>query len=272
VQEQPVVLITGASSGLGKSTAELLSAKGMRVFGTSRKTRGERVDGYDLLPLDVDSDSSVDRCVKSVMEKTDRLDVLVNNAGQIQVGAIEETTMTEAKSVFETNFFGAVRMVNAVLPIMKKQKEGLIINVSSLGATIATPTRAFYSASKVALGTYSEVLRYEVRRFGIHVCAVYPGAFNTGAENRTVLPSVLLEEYNQMRNNYLAVRDNDLRNGSNPKLLAETMLRIIRTKSPKASYRVGKGARALPVLKSILPRSAFESLIERQFKLKGTTS
>ena len=122
------------------------------------------------------------------------------------------------------------------------------------------------------MGTYSEVLRYEVRRFGIHVCAVYPGAFNTGAENRTVLPSVPLEEYNEMRSNYLAVRDNDLRNGSSPKLLAETMLRIIRTKSPKASYWVGKGARALPVLKSILPRSAFESLIERQFKLKGTTS
>jgi NAD(P)-dependent dehydrogenase (short-subunit alcohol dehydrogenase family) len=261
-----VVLITGASSGLGKATAELLSAKGMRVFGTSRKTKGERVDGYDLLPLDVDSDSSVDRCVKSVMEKTDRLDVLVNNAGQIQVGAIEETTMAEAKSVFETNFFGAVRMVNAVLPIMKKQKEGLIINVASLAAIVPTPTRALYSASKAALGTYSDVLRYEVRRFGIHSCAVYPGFFNTGAENRTLLPSVPLDEYKQMRNNVTAVRDNDLQNGDDPKLLAETILRIISTKSPKASYMVGKGTMNR-VLKSILPRSSFESLVERHYKL-----
>jgi short-subunit dehydrogenase len=271
VQQQPVVLITGASSGLGKSTAELLSAKGMMVFGTSRKTNGERVDGYDLLPLDVDSDSSVDGCVKSVMEKTDRLDVLVNNAGQIQVGAVEETTMAEAKSVFETNFFGAVRMVNAVLPTMKKQKEGLIINVASLAAIIATPTRAFYSASKAALGSYSDVLRYEVRRFGIHVCAVYPGFFNTGAENRTLLPSIPLDEYRQMRSNVMAVRANDLRNGDDPKLLAETILRIIRTKSPKASYVVGKGTMNR-VLKNILPHSAFESVVERHFKLKGTTS
>jgi NAD(P)-dependent dehydrogenase (short-subunit alcohol dehydrogenase family) len=261
-----VVLITGASSGLGKSTAELLSAKGMRVFGTSRKTGGERVDGYDLLPLDVDSDSSVDRCVKSVMEKTNRLDVLVNNAGQVPAGAIEETTMTEAKSVFETNFFGAVRMVNAVLPIMKKQNEGLIINVASLAAIIPTPIRAFYSASKAALGTYSDVLRYEVRRFGIRVCAVYPGFFNTGAENRTLLPSVPLDEYKQMRNNVIAVRANDLQNGDDPKLLAETILRIIRTKSPKASYMVGKGTMNR-VLKSMLPRSGFESLIERHYKL-----
>jgi len=261
-------LITGASSGLGKSTAELLSAKGMRVFGTSRKTKGERVDGYDLLPLDVDSDSSVDRCVKSVMEKTGRLDVLVNNAGRITLGAVEETTMAEAKSVFETNFFGAVRMVNAVLPIMKKQKEGLIINIASIAVILAVPTRAFYSASKAALGSYSDVLRYEVRRFGIHVCAVYPGFFNTGAENRTLLPSVPLDEYNQMRSNVIAVRANELQNGSDPKLLAETILRIIRTKSPKASYMVGKG-RMNRVLKSILPRSVFESQVERHLKLNG---
>jgi len=179
--------------------------------------------------------------------------------------------MTEAKSVFETNFFGATRMVNAVLPIMKKQKEGLIINVASLAAIIAVPTRAFYSASKAALGSYSDVLRYEVRRFGIRVCAVYPGSFNTGAENRTLLPSVPLDEYKQMRNNVIAVRAYDLQNGDDPKLLAETILRIIRTKSPKASYVVGKGTMNR-VLKSILPRSAFESLIERHLKLKSITS
>jgi NAD(P)-dependent dehydrogenase (short-subunit alcohol dehydrogenase family) len=263
-----VVLITGASSGLGKSSAELLSAKGMRVFGTSRKTKGERVDGYDLLPLDVDSDSSVDRCVKSVMEKTDRLDVLVNNAGQFPLGAIEETTIVEARSVFETNFFGAVRMVNAVLPMMKKQKEGLIINISSVAAMIAAPTRAYYSASKAALGSYSDVLRYEVRRFGIHVCAVYPGFFNTGGEERTLLPSVPLDEYKQMRNNVITIRANDLQNGDSPKLLAETILHIIRTKSPKARYVVGKGSYMVG-MQSILPRSTFESLIEGHYKLNG---
>jgi short-subunit dehydrogenase len=134
------------------------------------------------------------------------------------------------------------------------------------------PTRGFYSASKAALGTYSDVLRYEVRRFGIRVCAIYPIAFNTGAENRTFLPRVPLDEYNQMRNNVMAVRANGLQNGSNPKLLADTMLRIIRTKSPKASYYIGKGSTIDRVLKSILPRSTFESVVERRLKLKGITS
>lgn len=266
MREQPVVLITGASSGFGKVTAELLAAEGMRVFGTSRKARGEKVDGYDLLQLDVDSDESVDRCMKEVIEGAGRVDVLVNNAGQASLGAVEETTMTEAKSLFETNFFGAVRLVNAGLPIMRKQKDGLIINVVSLAAIVGIPCRAFYCASKAALGIYSDVLRYEVRPFGIKVSAVYPGFFRTNILEAVRLPNKPLDEYKQMRESVYSTRSDDLRNGDSPRLVAETILRIIKTKSPKASYVVGKGKRNL-VIKSILPHSAFESMIMRHYGL-----
>ena len=259
-------MVTGASSGFGKATAELLAAQGMRVFGTSRKTKGERTDGYELLQLDVDSDDSVNQCLKRVMEKGGRIDVLVNNAGQACLGAIEETSIAEAKSLFETNFFGAVRMVDAVLPVMRKQRSGLVVNIASLAAIIGIPTRAFYCASKAALGMFSDVLRVEVKGFGIRVSAVYPGFFRTGILEAVRLPAAPLEEYKRMRENAYSVRTKDLEGGDDPRLVAETILRIVRSKSPRASYVVGKGRRNL-LIKSILPRSAFESLVARHYKV-----
>jgi len=267
-KQRPVVLITGASSGFGKAAAELLAAEGMRVFGTSRKTKGEKMGGYELLQLDVDSDESVDQCVRRVVDSAARLDVLVNNAGQASLGAIEETSLAESKALFETNFFGVVRMVNAVLPTMRKQKSGFVINVASLAAMIPMPCRAFYCSSKAALSTYSEVLRCEVRRFGVDVAVVYPGFFRTNILEAVRLPDKPLDEYRQMRESVLFVRSEDLRSGDDPKMVAETILRIIRAKSPKFSYVVGKGKNALMV-KRILPRSAFESMLMRRFGLNA---
>ena len=266
MQAQLVVLVTGASSGFGKATAELLAAQGMRVFGTSRKTMGEKLDGYELLNLDVDSDESVTKCLKEVMENSGRIDVLVNNAGQAYLGAIEETSIMEAKSLFETNFFGAVRMVDAALPVMRKQRSGLIINIASLAAVIGVPTRAFYCASKAALGMFSDVLRVEVKGFGIRVSAVYPGFFRTGILEAVRIPGAPMDEYKKMRENAYSVRTKDLQAGDDPRLVAETILRIIKSKSPRASYVVGKGKRNL-LVKSILPQSAFESLVTRHYKV-----
>jgi short-subunit dehydrogenase len=171
------VLVTGASSGIGRATARLLAERGFTVFGTARKPsppdEGAK-SGVTMVALDVRSDESVRACVEQVVAKAGRLDVLVNNAGYSLTGAAEETSVEEAKAQLETNFFGAVRMVNAVLPGMRKAEAGKIINISSLAGSTAIPYSGFYSASKFALEGYSESLWYEVRPFGISVSLVEP--------------------------------------------------------------------------------------------------
>jgi len=142
-----IALVTGASSGFGKVTASLLAARGIRVFGTSRAPRGDRGDGFEMLELDVDSDASVDRCVSEVQRTAGAVDVLVNNAGQVLTGSIEETSTEEAKAHFETNFFGAVRMTRAVLPSMRQRRRGWIVNVGSIAGTIPVPFEGFYGES-----------------------------------------------------------------------------------------------------------------------------
>src|SRR5437660_2901591 len=169
------ILVTGASSGIGQSTARLLAERGFTVFGTARKPDSAKREPFTMLALDVRSDESVRACVAQVITKSGRLDVLVNNAGYAMMGAAEETSVEEAKAQFETNFFGIVRMVNAVLPGMRAAGAGKIINISSLAGNTAIPFSAFYSASKFALEGYSESLWYEVRPFGITVSLVEPG-------------------------------------------------------------------------------------------------
>src|SRR5262245_58411020 len=168
MDDQKVVLITGASSGVGHTTARLLSQSGYRVFGTSRNPGGaEATPGVATLALDVCSDDSVAACVKAVVADAGRIDVLVNNAAYELAGAAEETTIDEAKAQFETNFFGVVRMVKAVLPSMRRQKHGRIVNVSSLSGVSSIPFMGMYSASKFALEGFSEALQLEVSPFNI---------------------------------------------------------------------------------------------------------
>jgi NAD(P)-dependent dehydrogenase (short-subunit alcohol dehydrogenase family) len=158
-----VVLITGASSGVGQSTARLLARRGFTVFGTSRNpSSADRVPGVEMLTLDVRDDDSVRACVETILHRSGRLDVVINNAGYELAGALEELSSEEARAQFETNFFGVVRMVNAVLPLMRHQKRGHIINVSSLTGLTASPFLGIYSASKFALEGYTEALRHEV--------------------------------------------------------------------------------------------------------------
>src|SRR5262245_47487212 len=168
MSNQKVVLITGASSGVGQSTARLLSRQGYKVFGTSRNpASAEVIPTVEVLALDVRSDDSVAACVKAVVNEVGRVDILVNNAGYELAGALEETSIDETKAQFETNFFGVVRMVKAVLPSMRQQKQGKIINVSSLAGVSSIPFMGFYSATKFALEGYTKALRMEVSPFNI---------------------------------------------------------------------------------------------------------
>ena len=183
-----VVLVTGASSGIGKACAELLFARGCRVYGTSRQAPRALVEARTsdlapllrMIPLDVTSDDSVDAAVGVVLACEGRLDAVVNNAGFGVAGAAELTTIEEAREQFETNFFGTVRVCRAVLPVMRQQGSGRILNISSIAGRIGIPFQAFYSASKFAIEGFSEALRMEVAPFGVKVVLIEPGDFRTG--------------------------------------------------------------------------------------------
>src|SRR2546425_4076146 len=197
--DKRVAVVTGASSGFGKATAFLLAARGFRVFGTSRTPRADRDDGFEMLELDVDSDVSVFRCVKTIQERAGAVDVLVNNAGLVLTGSIEETSTEEAKAHFETNFFGAVRMTRAVLPPMRERRRGCIGNVGSIAGAIPVPFEGFYAAAKAALLAYSRALRLEVARFNIHVSIVEPGFFRTNIGNARKVAAKPLDAYASAR-------------------------------------------------------------------------
>jgi NAD(P)-dependent dehydrogenase (short-subunit alcohol dehydrogenase family) len=199
MSEQRVVLITGASSGVGQSTARLLSQRGYRVFGTSRDpAKAEPLFGVELLPLDVRADDSVQACVEAVFHRGGHLEVLINNAGHELAGALEELSPEEARGQFETNFFGVVRMINAVLPFMRQRKAGHIVNVSSLSG-LPIPFLGIYSASKFALEGYTEAFRHEVKPFGIRVSLTEAGFLRTPMMNNRQVGARRIIEYDPWR-------------------------------------------------------------------------
>ncbi len=265
--EQNVALITGASSGFGKSTASLLSERGFKVFGTSRKPSNEGARSeFEMLTLDVNSDSSVASCVSALLEKVGRIDLLVNNAGYVLTGAIEETSIEEAKSQFETNFFGVVRMTNAVLPTMRRQNSGLIINLASIAAILPVPFEGFYAATKAAIIAYSEALRYEVKSFNIKVSVVEPGFFKTNIGKAKRNSERSIESYSGMKSRAVSVLLDHVKQGDNPDVVAKTILKIVETASPRLAYSIGKEKWYLR-LKNFLPQSMFENGIRRHWKL-----
>jgi len=200
--QQGVALITGASSGIGKATASLLATSGFRVFGTSRKPEAETGQPYELVPLDVRSDASVHSAVQSILDRAGRIDLLVNNAGYPQAGAIEENSVADVQAQFDTNVFGVLRVTNAVLPIMRRQRSGRIINVSSLLGQVAPPFLGVYASSKFALEGLSEALRRELRPFNIHVSLIEPAFAHTSFVGQG--PSQPIADYDAARRAVLA--------------------------------------------------------------------
>jgi NAD(P)-dependent dehydrogenase (short-subunit alcohol dehydrogenase family) len=270
IQQQivkPNVLITGASSGIGQATARLFAEEGFRVFGTSRQKHPDE-DGIEMLELDVRSDDSVERCVAEALARAGRIDVLVNNAGVEHVGMAEETTLEDARVVFETNFFGVVRMTNAVLPGMRERKQGRIINVGSLAAWVGEPGEAFYSASKHALAGYTEALRHEVWPLGIHVSLVEPGAFKTNLIQAESMPEGTITDYDAVRRAARHTLHEALRQGDDPHKVARLILKVARARSPRLRYWAGSEALWIPYLKVLLPQRLFDYLLRRGFGLR----
>ena len=264
-----VVLITGAATGIGQATADLLSAQGCRVFGTSRTPDryGERA--FPLLEMDVHSDESVSHGVQYVLAQAGRIDVLLNNAGTGLAGASEETRLSEARTVFETNFFGVMRVTNAVLPIMRQQRSGKIITMSSAGGFAGIPFRALYGASKFALEGYMESLRYEVKPFGISVSLVEPGPVSTPAAE--VVPHVSHEiaPYAASRSRFTDRFNASMRQGMSPLRVARVIRRIIEQDAPHLRYTVGAQATMLVLLRRSMPQGGFEMLVRCLFDLEN---
>jgi NAD(P)-dependent dehydrogenase (short-subunit alcohol dehydrogenase family) len=262
VAQHKVVLITGASSGIGLAAALRFARLGFRVFGTSRTDR--RADpGFELLALDVDHDDSVRHCVAEVLRRAGRVDVLVNNAGRAMLGACEETSADEARALFETNVFGPARMVSAVLPAMRAQSGGAIVNVGSLSGFVGVPFHGVYAASKHALAGYTEALRHEVRGFGVRVALVEPEAHRTGIQ--MVQPAQLLPIYAAGRAHVEAVIREQIETGDSPERVVDKIVEAATHPAPRARYRVGKKAAFAVLARRFLPDCAFERTMRREF-------
>lgn len=261
-----IVLITGASSGIGRATARLLAEDGFRVFGTSRSDRPDE-HGVEMLRLDVRSDESVARCVNAVMERAGRIDVLVNNAGIMHEGFAEETTPREADAIFAANLFGVVRVTNAVLPGMRGRRRGRIINIGSLAAWVGEPGEAFYAASKAALARYTEALRHEVWPLGISVSLVEPGAFTTGVLDASSAAEPVIADYDGAREAARRTLHQSLRRGDDPRKVAALILKIAHARSPRYRYGAGRDGRWVPHLKVLLPQHLTDRLLRRSFGL-----
>ena len=268
MSNQRVVLITGASSGVGQATARLLAERGFTVFGTSRNAASaEPLRDVQMLLLDVRADDSVQACVATVLSRCGHIDVLINNAGYEQAGALEEVSLAEAKAQFETNFFGVVRMVNAVLPSMRQRRRGHIINVGSLAGLAASPFMGMYCASKFALEGYSETLRIEVKPFDIHVSLTEAGFLKTPMANHRQAAANPVPEYDRWRHRALTAIRALEEKGPGPDVAADTLVKIVASKNPRVRYLVGSQAKTLARLRRFLPARMYEQGTRRMFSL-----
>jgi NAD(P)-dependent dehydrogenase (short-subunit alcohol dehydrogenase family) len=265
--EPKVVLITGASSGIGRVTAELLAWQGFRVFGTSRNPEKTAPASFPMLPLDVCSPESIPACLTGVVEQAGYPDILINNAGYMLVGALEETSPEEAKAEFETNFFGLCRVTAAVLPAMRERRFGQIINISSIAGLLGSPYHGYYSASKHAVEGYTESLRYELKPFNIAVSLVECGWIKTALGENMRQVSQALPDYSRRRSKALAVIERKISHGPEPEIVARLVARIVKSKSPRLAYRVGREGVWLPRFRKLSPQ-IFEAGVYRYFEFE----
>src|SRR3954452_19931934 len=263
-----VALVTGASSGIGEAAARELFAAGFTVYGTSRKTAAwDQRDGVVFLPLDVTDDQSVADAVRAVLARSGRIDVLVNNAGLGVTGAAEESSIEQARALFETNLFGSIRTTRAVLPHMREQGSGRIINVSSVLGFVPAPFMALYAATKHAIEGYSESLDHEVREHGVRVLLVEPAYTRTSFDANAVAVDEPLDLYAQRRQAFDGLIAHAVKTGDEPSLVGETIVAAATDTRPKLRYPAGTLARRVSKLRRYAPPALFDKQIRKTNQL-----
>ena len=266
-QTRPVAIVTGASGGIGEATARALHAAGYRVFGTYRRPPAKRSPGIEYLACDVTSDESVKAAVGEVLSKTGRIDVLVNNAGVGLVAGAEESSLEQAKSLFDVNLFGLIRMTKAVLPTMRRQRAGRIVNISSVMGLIPAPFMALYSASKHAVEGYSESLDHEIRGSGVRVVLVEPAYTRTSFEGNVYQADQQLDVYQSARTNAEGVLRDGMKTADTPELVASAVVKASTEANPRPRYTAGRTARQVSLLRRFVPESAFDRSLRKQMRL-----
>ncbi|WP_282049998.1 SDR family oxidoreductase [Maribacter aquivivus] len=260
-----VVLITGGSSGIGKAIGIHLKEKGYKVYGTTRsKSKNPSFSDFPLLEMDVRKQETIKSCIASLLELENRIDVLINNAGIGITGPMEETPHEEVLKAFATNFNGPLNVMNNVLPVMREQKNGLIINITSIAGYMGLPFRGIYSASKGALEIVTESYRMETKAFGVKLTTLAPGDFATNiASGRYHTPVYENSAYRNAYKGTLEAIDADVDSGGDPADVAKKIAKIIETKNPKPHYKVGSFIQKFSLtLKNLLPGLWFEKLLE----------
>ncbi|MBK7946017.1 MAG: SDR family oxidoreductase [Flavobacteriales bacterium] len=263
-----VILVTGGSSGLGQAMCKRLAAQGHTVFGTGRKVvHGQSDDGYTLLRMDITDEASVIAGVAEVLRIAGRIDVLVNNAGLGIQGPATDISPELALQLLDTNLLGAHRLCRAVLPAMRQQRKGLVINITSVAGNFGLPYRAFYSASKAALERYGEALAIEEQRFGITVVNVQPGEFNTPIAGARLRPDHISPEHEPGYKKAMEVLGGSMHYSRDPDELARVVARIIQHPKPKAMYLVAQGVQRVSVLaKKLLPGRMFQRMVGKHYE------
>jgi NAD(P)-dependent dehydrogenase (short-subunit alcohol dehydrogenase family) len=260
-------VVTGASSGIGRATAEALVRAGFTVFGTSRRKAGNGPGGVTMLACDVTDGEAVAALVSTVLSRTGRIDLLVNNAGVGLLGGAEEFSIAQVQALFDVNLFGVMRMINGVLPSMRQRGEGRIINIGSILGLVPAPYSAHYSAVKHAIEGYSESLDHEVRAFNIRVSVIEPAFVRTVFDQNGIEPDSPLKDYDQARAGFKTLLADVMPNADRPEMVADAVVKAATDVRPRRRYTVGKAARQVSLLRRFAPAELFDKTLRKQFRL-----
>jgi len=260
-------VVTGASSGIGRATAEALVRAGFTVFGTSRRKAGNGPGGVTMLACDVTDGEAIAVLVSTVLSRTGRIDLLVNNAGVGLLGGAEEFSIAQVQALFDVNLFGVMRMINAVLPSMRQRGEGRIINIGSILGLVPAPYSAHYSAVKHAIEGYSESLDHEVRAFNIRISVIEPAFVRTVFDQNGIEPDSPLKEYDQARAGFKTLLADVMPKADRPVMVADAVVKAATDDRPRRRYTVGKAARQVSLLRRFAPAELFDKTLRKQFRL-----